>query len=67
VKLRIRENSLSVFFLVIFLGALSGQSLAGWKVYNDEQLEHGAATISWGRYLLSSDFGQAVLENWQSE
>ena len=26
-----------------------------------------ADTISFGRYLTSSDFGQAVMENWQSE
>jgi hypothetical protein len=63
----LRDNSLSLFFLTIFIAALAGQSVAGWKVFNEEQLEHGAATISWSRYLLTSHFGQAVLENWQSE
>ena len=28
---------------------------------------HGGETISWARYLVSSQFGEAVLENWESE
>jgi hypothetical protein len=63
----IRENSLSVFFGVLFLGTLGGQSLAGQRAFNAEQLEHGEEPVSWGRYVFSSDFGQAMTENWQSE
>jgi hypothetical protein len=63
----LRENSLSLFFLAIFLGALAGQAIAGHTLYNGEQLAHGDSAISLGRYLTSSHFGQAVMENWQSE
>ena len=63
----VRDNSLSLFFLAIFLLALVGQSLAGVRVFNEEATEHGDPTISYWRYLLSSHFGQATLENWQSE
>jgi|SRR4051794_21848850 len=63
----IRENSLSLFFLVIFLAALAGQAIAGHNLYNQDQLEHGEGTISLGRYLTSSSFARAVSENWQSE
>ena len=63
----VKENSLSLFFLVIFIAALVGTAIAGHKLYNEEQLTHGANPISFGRYLTSSDFGQAVMENWQSE
>ena len=63
----LRENSLSLFFLVIFLAALSGQAIAGHSLFNQEQLSHGEAPISLWRYLSSSSFGQAVMENWQSE
>ena len=66
-RLWLRQNSLSLFFLVLFLVAVLGQSLAGQRAYNEEQLEHGLATISYARYLTSSDFGQALMENWQSE
>jgi hypothetical protein len=63
----LRDQSLSLFFLAIFLLAVLGQSLAGVRVYNEDQLMHGDEPISWGRYLYTSHFGQAVLENWQSE
>jgi len=63
----IRENSLSIAFLTIFLAALVGESIAGWRLYNQDQLEHGGKTIAYLRYLYSSDFGSGVLENWQSE
>ena len=63
----ILHNSLSLFFLAIFLAALTGQAIAGHSLYNQEQLAHGGEPISLGRYLISSHFGQAVMENWQSE
>jgi membrane protein implicated in regulation of membrane protease activity len=64
---RVKENSLGLFFGLLFLGALVGQAIAGRLAFNEEQLEHGGHAISFGRYLTSSDFGQAVMENWQSE
>jgi hypothetical protein len=63
----LRENSLSLFFFVIFVVAVFGQSLAGWRDFNGEAGQHGDETISWGAYVTSSEFGVALLENWQSE
>jgi hypothetical protein len=63
----LRENSLSLVFLAFFLAALAGQAFAGWNEFNDEATAHSEATLSLGRYLTSSSFGNAVLENWQSE
>jgi hypothetical protein len=63
----VRDNSLSIFFLVIFVAALTGQAIAGHSLYNQEQLAHGEGTVSLWRYVTSSSFGQAVMENWQSE
>ena len=63
----LRENSLSLFFLTIFLLALVGQAISGHNLYNEEALAHGEETIGFWRYLSSSTFGQAVMENWQSE
>jgi hypothetical protein len=62
-----RENSLSIVFLGLFLAALSGQAWAGWHEFNDDALSHHEHTISLGHYLVSSSFGNAVMENWQSE
>ena len=61
------ENGLSVFFGTIFLVTLAGQSLAGRDAYNAEQAAHGESGVSWLDYVLSPDFGGAVMENWQSE
>jgi hypothetical protein len=63
----LRENSLSLFFFALFLLALFGQSVTGFNLYNQEQMEHEEATIGYFRYLVSSDFGADMLENWQSE
>ena len=63
----LRDNGLSLFFGALFLITLAAQSLAGWKDYNEELVAQGDPTISWARYLYSSEFGAAVLENWQSE
>jgi hypothetical protein len=61
------ENGLSVFFGTIFLLTLAGQSFAGQHAYNAEQAAHGEPGVSWLDYVLSPDFGGAVMENWQSE
>jgi hypothetical protein len=63
----IRQNSLSLFFLAIFVASLFGQSIAGHNKFNEQELAHHGETISYGRYLTSSEFGREVMENWQSE
>jgi hypothetical protein len=63
----LKENSLSLFFLLAFLACLVGQAFAGWKQFNADQVADGLGTLSLGRYLLSADFSVDVTENWQSE
>ena len=63
----VRQQSLSIAFGILFLAALAGQAIAGHRAHNAEQIVHGEKTIDLWRYLSSSDFGQAVMENWQSE
>src|SRR3954470_1156248 len=60
-------NSLSIVFLAIFVATVAGQAVAGHDKFNDEAEAHKEPPISLGRYVTSSDFGQAVMENWQSE
>ena len=62
-----RHNSLSLVFLVLFLATLAFQAVAGHRVFNEEQLSHGGPEMSFARFLLSSEFATAVMENWQSE
>ena len=63
----LKHNGLSVVFLVLFLGAICGQAIAGHADLNETQIRHGDPEISLSRYVVSSDFGAAVMENWQSE
>jgi hypothetical protein len=63
----VRHNGLSIVFLGLFLGALVLQAVAGHADFNEGQDQHGDAHISFFRYVTSSDFATAVMENWQSE
>jgi len=63
----VRDNSLGLFFGVIFLGSLAGQGIAGWLQFNDQQAASGLGRISLAGYLTSTDFAADVAENWQSE
>jgi hypothetical protein len=64
----VKSNGLSLvavgLFLVVWIG---GQSVAGMRTYNADQIEHGEAPVSYGRYLTSAHFGEATFENWESE
>ena len=63
----LKSNGLSLTFLALFLLALAFQAVAGHADFNEDQDRHGDPHISLGRYLVSSEFATAVLENWQSE
>ncbi|HEX6389986.1 MAG TPA: DUF6766 family protein [Solirubrobacteraceae bacterium] len=69
----LKHHSLSLVFGALFLAALVGQAIAGHADYNDDERAHAQMsgdqpdTISLGRYVVSSHFGNAVMENWQSE
>ena len=63
----LRNNSLSIVFLVLFVFSLLGQILTGFTEYNKEQKEEHQETISIGAYLQSGHFIQATFENWESE
>jgi hypothetical protein len=63
----LKQNSLSIVFLVLFLAALAGQAIAGHADFNEQQIRHGDPEISLSRYVVSSEFAVDVMENWQSE
>ena len=62
-----KNNSLSIVIFVLFLLCLVGHSISGWKVYNDEQSEHGEPAVTFGEFLKTSEFGETIFENWESE
>ena len=63
----VKQQSLSIVFLALFLAALGGQAIAGHADFDEQQLRHGDPEISLSRYVVSSEFGVDVMENWQSE
>ena len=63
----IRNNSLSLVFLLFFILSLGGQALTGWKENNKELKEKGHPALGFREYLHSGHFIQATFENWESE
>lgn len=63
----IKENSLSIVFLLLFIIAIVGQFFTGYQVYLGELADEGAEEITLGKYLTSGHFIQATFENWESE
>jgi hypothetical protein len=61
------SNSLLIVMGAVFVLSWLAQSLAGVVVFNQEQADHGQAAITWAEYLLSADFWNRTLQNWQSE
>lgn len=60
-------NSLLIVMGSVFLLSWLAQSMAGVVVANAELAEHGREAIGWGEYILSAEFWNRTLQNWQSE
>jgi hypothetical protein len=63
----LRNNGLSLVMFALFFIFLGGQSLAGWKHYNESQRQHGEEAVGWGEYVTTGEFIESVFENWESE
>ena len=66
--LKLYENSLSLAFLLCFLGAFYFHAVGGAGQYNIENSEHGISeTVTAFGYMATSRFWFESLQNWQSE
>jgi hypothetical protein len=63
----IKDNSLTIVLLLMFLASLVGHWLSGWAVENEELARHGRETLSRLAYLRDPAFISSVFENWESE
>jgi hypothetical protein len=63
----LRNNGLSLCFLLLFIIALIGQIIFGFQEHNKELLEEGSIAINLSSYLTSGHFIQSTFENWESE
>jgi hypothetical protein len=63
----IYSNSLMLVMTAIFFLSWFGQSVNGWRAFNNTQEAHERAHIAYGEYLLNADFWDRTLQKWQSE
>ncbi|MBA3648654.1 MAG: hypothetical protein H0W62_08890 [Chitinophagales bacterium] len=63
----LRNNGLSLVFLVLFVLAMAGQSYTGLKQYNSELQETGRQQVKLLEYFSSGHFFESTFENWESE
>jgi hypothetical protein len=63
----IKNNSLSLVFLILFVFAIIGQAVTGLKQHNQEMEDEGGQTVTMSQYLQSGHFLQTTFENWESE
>lgn len=66
-RLWIYSNSLLLMMGAVFLFSWFAQSLAGHVVSNEQNMQHGLPPETWGDYVLSAEFWNRTLQNWQSE
>jgi hypothetical protein len=62
-----RHHGLVLVNATLFILFLSGMALTGWQTSNQELLDHGMPAETFGAFLTSGDFFEAVFENWESE
>jgi hypothetical protein len=66
-RLWVYSNSLLLVMGAVFVCSWLLQGLAGAVVHSSERVAHGLPPISFGEYLVSADFWNRTLQNWQSE
>ncbi|MDT0569402.1 DUF6766 family protein [Streptomyces sp. DSM 3412] len=66
-RLKVYASSLGYVMGAVFVLSWLAQSITGVAAYNEEQLRGLQAPDSWPEYLVSADFWNRTLQNWQSE
>ena len=61
------DNGLSIVLVTCFMLFWAGQSVAGHREHNADQIEHGESPLPYLAYLRSAHFWEATAENWESE
>ena len=61
------SNSLVLTMGLIFILSWLVQSIAGNSNYNQEQIQNFQQPVSWPEYIVSPEFWNRTLQNWQSE
>jgi hypothetical protein len=67
IVLKLYENSLAIALFALFVMSFLLHAFGGVRAFNQQQLEHGGAVISYWRFLTTSEFWYQSFQNWQSE
>lgn len=62
-----KENSLTIVFIILFLLAMLGQTITGYREYLKELADEHGQGIPLITYFKSGHFIEATFENWESE
>jgi hypothetical protein len=65
--LKLYENSLAIFFFVLFFLSIWAHAMGGARDYSEEQLTHGESAVTTWQYVQTSRFWFESFQNWQSE
>jgi hypothetical protein len=63
----LKDRSLTIVLMTMFLVFLAGQAITGRHEYNHEQQEHGQPPVTMSEYLRTGHPYEALFENWESE
>ncbi|MBA3642820.1 MAG: hypothetical protein M3411_05225 [Chloroflexota bacterium] len=63
----LRQNDLTLVMFGLFAVCLVGQGVAGFRVYNQEQVTQAQVMVGPSAYLQTGHFVEAIFENWESE
>jgi hypothetical protein len=63
----LHNNGLSLVLFGLFVMFEIGLSIVGQRRYNQERIDHRLAPVNFANYLVSADFMEATMENWESE
>ena len=66
-RLALFSRSLAIVMGLIFLASWLAQSIAGRSAFNEEQLSNLQDPYTYVQYIVSSEFWNRTLQNWQSE
>ncbi|MFD0278942.1 DUF6766 family protein [Kitasatospora sp. NPDC127111] len=67
VRRAVYSRSLGIVMALFFVGSWFAQSISGVAAFNAERLRDRQAPFTWSDYVLSADFWNRTLQNWQSE
>jgi hypothetical protein len=66
-RTRLYSNSLLLVMGGIWVASWAGQAITGRVAYNAERIDHQQSTLDLWHYVVTPDFWNRTLQNWQSE